>query len=239
MNRLKWECSILFFLLLFSTSSSLFVRAQEVEYPVVVVEYRELRLVPEDFTALTSIATPFSNEPELVELLDTALFWEPLGSRNGDFTENESLSTYGIVAINETGFYETLVGLSMNNQSLEWAIPLNSSIAGNFSKVVITATDFFANDDLYWGLCEEIVVIPGILVGHEFNAIWRLNFHLVAESEQWTLLIDTSGNLIDTLFVTIPCPLCPYGPLVIILTSIAITGCFVVIIYLRKRKGIT
>ena len=237
MNRLKWEFSFVSLLLLFSTSSSIFVRAQEVEYPVIVVEYRELRLVPEDFTALTSLATLFSSEPELVELLDTAHFWEPLGPLNVDFTENDSLSTYGIVAINETGFYEMLVGLSRNNQSLEWIMPLNNSIAANFSEIVITATDFFVNDDLYWGLCEEIVIIPGFLVEHEYNAIWRLTFHLVAESERWTLLLDTSGNLIDALFVTIPCPLCPYGPLVIIITSIAITGCFVVIIYLRKRKG--
>lgn len=211
--------------------------AQETEYPILVVDYRELRIVPEDNTALTTLAPPFSNEPRLIELLNdnTTYFWEPLGSINSDFTENLSLSTYAIVRINDTGFYETIVGLTSNNQSLLWVTTLNESISAKFSKVILTATDFFANDDIYWGLSEEIVVIPGVLVGLDFKALWRLTFHLIAESEWWTILIDTSGNLIDTSFVTIPCPLCPYYPFVIIGVSIAITSCFVVVIYLRKR----
>jgi hypothetical protein len=217
------------------------VYAQESSYPTIVVDYREIRIVPDDFTSLYSSAPPFSNEPALAEILsfNNTWFWEPLGPINADFSQNFSLSTYAIVVINETGFYETLVGLSANNQSLKWVAPLNSSMLTNFSKVIHTATDFFAKDSIYWGLCEEIVVIPGFLAGFDFDVLWRLDFHLVAESERWSILIDMSGNIIDSSFITIPCAICPYTPLVIVAVSIAITLCFTVVIYLRKIRKTT
>jgi hypothetical protein len=227
--------AFIFLTLLLLSSITSHVCAQESNYPTIVVDYRELRIVPEDFDSLKLLAPPFSNNPELVDILlsNNTFFWEPLGSFNVDFSENTSLSTYALVVINETGFYETLVGLSENNQSLIWTALLNTSISANFSKVVHTATDFFANDDIYWGLCEEIVVVPGGLVGLDFTAVWSLTFHLIAESERWTLLIDTSGSLLDTSFVTIPCPLCPYTPFVIVGISVVVTVCIVIVVYLR------
>jgi hypothetical protein len=217
------------------------VSGQETDYQVVVVDYRELRLVPEDFSILTNTYPIFNTNPELNEIINknSTLFWEPIGRINSGFLEDSSFSTFAIIEINETGFFETVIGLSTNNQSLEWITPLNSSVAANFSEVILSATDFFASDAIYWGLCEEIVVIPGSLIGLDIDALWRLAFHLVAESEQWTIYVDVAGNLIDSSFVTIPCPLCPVCPFVIIGLSAAITICGVVIVILRRRANAT
>jgi hypothetical protein len=237
MNSQPKYSTIVFLLLLFNLSTIFTVYAQDSNYPTIVVDYRELRIVPEDFSSLKSVAPPFSNNHALIDILSSnnTWFWEPLGSFNDNFSENSTLSTYAIVTINETGFCETLVGLSKNNQSLIWTALLSTSISANFSKVVHIATDFFANDDIYWGLCEEIVVIPGNLVGFDFTAVWRLAFHLIAESERWTLLIDTSGNLLDTAFVTIPCPLCPYSPFIVVGISIVVALCVVAVVYIRMK----
>ena len=156
---------------------------------VVVVNYRELRLAPEDLTALTAISPQFTSNHALSELLadNDTLFWEPLGGSDRDLSANSSVSSFAVVQINETGFYETIIGLSPDNQTLEWVASLNSSVSANLSTIVVAATDFFTEDGRYWGLCEEIVVLPGHLVGIDVDYVWMLTFHLIAESERWTV----------------------------------------------------
>jgi len=186
------------------------VAAQDSGYPVVVVNYRELRLVPEDFTALTAISSQFTSNHALSELLsdNDTLFWEPLGGSDRNLSVNSSVSSFAVVQINETGFYETIVGLGPDNQTLEWVTFLNSSVSANFSIIAIAATDFFVDDGRYWGFCEEIVVLPGHLVGLDVDYVWRLTFHLVAESERWALLLESSGLILDTQHSQIPCQTC-------------------------------
>jgi len=193
------------------------VAAQDSDYPVVVINYRELRLAPEDLTALTAISLQFTSNHALSELLadNDTLFWEPLGGSDRDLSANSSVSSFAVVQINETGFYETIIGFSPDNQTLEWVAFLNSSVSANFSTIVIAATDFFVNDGRYWGLCEEIVVLPGHLVGLAVDYVWRLVFHLVAESEIWTLFIEGSGQILDTQHSQLPCQTCYDYPLLI------------------------
>jgi len=186
------------------------VAAQDSDYPVVVVNYRELRLAPEDLTVLTAISPQFTSNHALSELLsdNDTLFWEPLGGSDRDLSANSSVSSFAVVQINETGFYETIIGLSPDNQTLEWVVSLASSVSTNFSAIVIAATDFFVDDGRYWGLCEEVVVLPGHLVGLDVDHVWRLSFHLVAESERWTLCIESSGQILDTQYSQLPCQTC-------------------------------
>jgi len=186
------------------------VAAQDSDYPVVVVNYRELRLAPEDLTALTAISPQFTCNHALSNLLadNDTLFWEPLGGSDRNLSANSSVSSFALVQINETGFYETIIGLSPDNQTLEWVASLSSSVSANFSTIVIAATDFFAEDGRYWGFCEEIVVLPGHLVGFDVDYVWRLVFHLVAESERWTLFIESLGQMLDTQHSQLPCQTC-------------------------------
>ena len=216
------------------------VTAQDFDYPVIVVNYRELRLAPEDLTALTAISTQFTSNQALSKLLadNDTLFWEPLGGSGQDFSANSSMSSFAVVQINETGFYETIIGFSPDNQTLEWVVSLNSSVSANFSTIVIAATDFFVDDGRYWGLCEEIVVLPGHLVGFDVDYVWRLTFHLTAESERWTLLLESSGFILDTQYSQIPCQTCYDYSLLIagaaIVTAIVVFA--LVIMWTRPRK---
>ncbi len=186
------------------------VIAQDSDYPIVVVNYRELRFAPEDLTALNAMSPQFTSNQALSELLadNDTLFWEPLGGSDQDFSENSSVSSFAVVQINQTGFYETIIGFSPDNQTLEWIVSLNSSVSANFSTIAIAATDFFVDDGRYWGLCEEVVVLPGHLVGFDVDYVWKLAFHLAAESERWTLFLESSGFILDTQHSQIPCQTC-------------------------------
>jgi hypothetical protein len=204
------------------------VVALDAEYPVVYVDFKELTIMPEDFSELTFDFPLFSNEPALVSLLslNNTLFWESIGNYDMNLTENSTVSSFLVVQINNTGFYQTLVGLSADNQSLEWIYQLDTSISENFSTVVKSATEYFSDDGRYWGLCEEIVVIPGALAGRSEALVWRLKFHLVAEAEEWTLFIDSSGDIVDLLFSTIPCQTCPdYS----VYAIVGVTGVIIII----------
>ncbi|MEE9352849.1 MAG: hypothetical protein V3U94_00335 [Candidatus Thorarchaeota archaeon] len=216
------------------------VAAQDSDYPVVVVNYRELRLAPEDMTALTAISSQFTSNHALSDLLadNDTLFWEPLGNSGRDLSANSSVNSFAVVQINETGFYETIIGLSPNNQTLEWIASLNSSVSANFSIIVVAATDFFVDDGRYWGFCEEIVVLPGHLVGLEVDHVWRLIFHLVAESERWTLFIESSGQILDTQYSQLPCQTCYDYSLLIagaaIVTAVAVFA--LAIVWTRRHQ---
>jgi len=216
------------------------VTAQDSDYPVVVVNYRELRFVPEDLTELTAISSQFTSNHALSDLLadNDTLFWEPLGGSDRDLSANSSVSSFAVIQINETGFYETIIGFSPDNQTLEWVSSLNSSVSANFSTIVLAATDFFAEDGRYWGLCEEIAVLPGHLVGLDVDHVWRLTFHLTAESEKWTLLLESSGFILDTQYLQIPCQTCYDYSLLIagaaIVTAIVVFA--LVIMWTRRHQ---
>ena len=214
------------------------VAAQDSDYPVVVVNYRELRLAPEDLTALTAISPQFTSNPALSELLsgNDTLFWEPLGGSDRNLSANSSVSSFAVVQINETGFYETIIGFSPDNQTLEWVVSLNSSVSANFSTIVIAATDFFVEDGRYWGLCEEIVVLPGHLMSFDVDYVWRLAFHLVAESERWTLFIESSGQILDTQHSRVSCQTCYDYSLLIAGAAIVIAVVVFALIIMRTRR---
>ncbi|TXT57698.1 MAG: exported protein of unknown function [Candidatus Thorarchaeota archaeon] len=198
------------------------VSAQYDTYPTVIVNYREIRMVPEDFSFLSMQAPPFSSEVTLSNLLSSnnTFFWEPLGNYNATFVQEPDVSTFTVVQVNNSGFFQTIVGLSSDNQTLKWVRHLDTTIASNFTVVVEEAIDFFADEDRYWGLCEEIVVLPGSLVNLDDEYIWRFKFHLVAESQRWTLLFDTSGSLLTYHATTIPCACCDNSLPVIILGGV-------------------
>ncbi len=189
------------------------------DYRVITVGFRELQLAPEDMAALSNSIDAFRVEPALQQLIqdNDSMFWEELGDFDESLEQNTSLSTYAIVRINESGFFQTIVALDDATHELEWIKPLSPSFTQNYSRAVQTATDFFANDGHYWGLSEEIVIVPGTNHGLDSKAAWLFRFYLVGESERWTLLIDTNGVLQDFQFEDIPCQTCiNYTGLVII-----------------------
>ncbi len=171
-------------------SLGVLVPAQDTTYPVVVVNYRELRLVPESMLLLNESHPVFVSEAILVHLLsdNNTLFWEAIGHFGETLDSNSSVSTFVLVQINNTGFNEFLVGLSLDNTTLRWVTGLNSSITADFGTIVQAATGFFMNRGHYWGLCEELIVLPGSLVGQSQDIVWRARFHQIAESEK----MDTS-----------------------------------------------
>jgi hypothetical protein len=228
--------SVLALVILVSTNP---VVAQDTENPVIRVDFIELTLVPEDFSELNQGFPLFSSESTLASILNmnSTMFWEPIGNYGMNLTENALINTIAVVQINSTGFYQTLVGLSIDNQSLEWIHQLDSSVSENFSVVVKSATDFFSDDGRYWGLCEEIIVIPGALGSQTENIVWRLKFHLVAESERWALFLDSSGEVIDFQFATVPCQPCiDYTPYVVVGIITVTVTVFALIIFIRQRR---
>ena len=220
MHSLTLVCAALLILLV----GPIPIPAQSTDYPVITVGYRELRFSPEDLPQLAVSVPLFSSDPTLTGIVsdNDTVFWEALGPAGQDLELNESVSTFALVQLNHTGFFELLAGLSPDNTTLQWAVYLNDSITGKFSTVVIAATDFFAEDGRYWGICEEFAVLPGFIVGQSINIVWRAKFHLVAESEEWTLLLDSSGAILDTHFEKIPCKACAdYAVPVVVGVSVA------------------
>lgn len=206
---------------------------------IVRVGYRELQIVPEGTDGLVSQYEPFVSDTFLNELAtaNDTLFWECIGQFSSDFTTDTTASTFSIVQINDTGFYQTNVGLSTDNQTLLWTNQLNSGITSDFSMIVENATDFFANDNHYWGLCEEIIVLPGSLVDQDVNYVWRFVFRLVAEGEHWTLLLNSSGAILSSLAVDIPCQSCTDWTSIIIIGSlIGAVVIFAVLIFFNNRR---
>ncbi|MFW9931491.1 MAG: hypothetical protein ACFFDR_02460 [Candidatus Thorarchaeota archaeon] len=207
-------------------------------YPVVTVDYRELQLVPEDFSILSESVEAFRTDDLLISLLqeNDTLFWEEIGSYDASLMFNVSLASYAIVQLNSTGFYQTIVALNSETLEVEWLDIIASTISANYSLAVRTATDFFADDGHYWGLCEEILLVPGSHVGLDIDAIWLFEFYLVGETERWTLMIDTDGVLQDFQFIDVPCQECvDYTPLVILAFSSSIIIVVLVGFFLKNR----
>ncbi|TFF68643.1 hypothetical protein EU520_00015 [Candidatus Thorarchaeota archaeon] len=227
MNRKR---TALIGLILFSLWSGMqhTVSSQSTGYPKVVVDSREITLVPEDTSTLLSSTPIFDSDATLSSLLDSddTLFWEAIGSYDSALEPTSGVSAFGIVQINESGFFQQVVGLSEGNDSLLWVSELDYPGTTNFSIVGSSAVDFFVDDGRYWGLCEEIVILPGSLVGENHEIVWRFRFHLVAESERWVLLLDSTGSILRAQSEALPCPTCcQYTDLlVIVLASIAVAS---------------
>jgi hypothetical protein len=188
-------------------------RSQVTNYPRLVVDHREITLVPEDTDSLLQQTSVFADDTKLASLLKSndTLFWEALGPLNSSLQQDDSVSSFAIVQINSSGFHEYLVGLSSDNQSLLWMTELSSGVSADFSEVAVSAVDYFADDGRYWGLCEEILVLPGSCVGMSEPVVWRFQFHLVAESERWVLLLDSAGTILETDSEALPCETCCQG----------------------------
>lgn len=217
---------------------SVHVVAQAENYPTVNIGFVELQLDPSDFSPLTANYAPFRENEKIVAILahNSTMFWTALGPVDENLELNHSVSTFAIVQINNTGFYETLIALTTDNQTLEWTSPLGSETITNFSIIAQAATSFFSDDGHYWGLCEEFIVLPGSAVGQSLNHVWRMTFHLVAEGERWMLILDNNGNILTTQAWAIPCLSCP-DPLPMLLgTSLVIAASLVVLIVLFRRK---
>ena len=214
------------------------VQAQDT--PVVTVDFRELRFSPEDTAPLVISHDAFRTDATLSSMLDgnITLFWEDLGGFDSNLGIDSDVSSYALVSINDTGFFQTIVALDVADNSLEWIQPLNTSLSANYSIAVRTATDFFADDGHYWGLCEELILLPGSSVGQSVVAVWRFKFYLVGETERWTLLIDTDGNMLSFDFEDVPCQNCiDYTPFVIVGFTSAIVFVIVVAVYVKNRRS--
>lgn len=226
------------FLLMFSFIIPV-VSAQD-EYPVVIIDYREIRFSPEETISLQNTYAAFRTEPSLVTLLDgnNTLFWEYLAGYDSNLLADSSLQSFGIVTVNESGFFQTIVALDAESGDLVWLRSLNETYSTNFTRAVRTATDFFADDGHYWGICEEVMIVPGSAVGLSQNAVWNFKFYLAGETERWTLQIDTAGNLLTFQFQDVPCQDCiDYTPIVIIGFASAIVLVFVVAMLVRNRRS--
>ncbi len=213
------------------------VKAQDT--PVVTIDFREIRFTPEDVSVLSSNFEVFRTDSRLVDMLtdNNTLFWESIGGYDSNFWVDDDISSYALVSVNETGFYQSIVALNPDNGDLEWIRELRSSYSSNFTHAVRTATDFFADDGHYWGLCEELILIPGAIVGLPDDAVWRFKFYLVGETERWTLLVDTNGDMISYQFEDIPCQSCnDYTPYVIAGIASVIVLVFASIYILKIRR---
>ncbi len=214
------------------------IRAQE-SFPVITVNYREIRLVPEDTTTLTSQHSVFLKNPSLYNILssNSTIFWEAIGGINPDMSPNNTVSTFALVQINITGYFQCMAVLSHDNNTLVNLTLFGPEHDGEFVSIIESATDFFAESDHYWGLCEEIVIIPGTLVNLNSSYVWRLRFHLVAESERWTLFLNSTASILSARFTKIPCKACSNSLLVIIGVSGVVTiGILAVNVLFRKRQ---
>ena len=214
------------------------VFAQSSSSPTVIVNFREIQLTPEDMMQLVSAYPPLQSSPLVTEILskNSTYFWEYLGAFDSGLSSNVSFTSIAIVQINESGFFETLIGLDSDQQTVEWISHLDSVFSTNFSVVITSATDFFSDDGHYWGLCEEIIVIPGSLEGQSENLIWRLQFYLVAEQERWTLLLDTAGNILHNQAITVPCQSCDNSlPIILGLSGLAAVTVVLIVVSMQRR----
>ncbi len=224
-------CLALSFLIIFTP-----IKAQT-DYPTYVFNFIELKLVQEESTSLLTSVPLFASEPELVTFLsdEDVLFWEHLGPFDNKMQQNTSISSFAFVRINETGFFETIIGLSPDNHSLLWIEPLSSVAAENFTSSLNGSIEFFTNQDKYWGLCEEILVLPGSIISSELESVWRYKFYLIESSELWTLYTDSMGHVLDADVTITPCVSCTVCPILVILgfTSVVV----VVLIVISIKSG--
>lgn len=218
-----------------------FIQAQaQSDFPTITVNYRELRLVPDDFDGLKDKHSIFTSEPSLEMIVNSnsTLFWQDIGPFDSNFSLDMSFSTFAIVHINTSGFFQYLVMLSPDNRSLCQTNLFQPDNENEFAAIIETATDFFASNDHYWGLCEEIIVIPGSLENIDTRYLWRLTFHLVAEGERWTLLINSTASIVSMYSEVIPCQSCSNPlPVIVESSSLIVIGLVVVYVLFRKNEG--
>ncbi len=219
--------------------ASLPITSAQENLPVITVNYRELKLVPEDIAPLVNKYEIFNNESSLKRIIhnNSTLFWEALGPIDSNLTHSTSLSTFAIVHINQSGFYQYLAMLTADNKSLVQLAIFQPDNENEFTSIIESATDFFARNDHYWGLCEEIVVIPGSMANMNTTYLWRLRFHLVAEGERWTLLLNSTASIVSKYSEAIPCQSCSDPFPVILGSSLLIAIGLAVTLILFRKKG--
>ena len=208
------------------------------DYPTYVFGFIELRLVPEPTDSLLSSVPLFGSDQQLASLLesDDFLFWEPIGHSDANFDVNNSMSSFALVFVNETGVSETIVALSPDNLTLLWVQRVQNLTIDDFIIVLNSTIQFFTGQGKYWGLCEEIVLLPGAFIESENQRVWRFQYLLTENSERWTLYVDTVGQIIDSEMEGIPCQSCTFCTLLVILCiSASIIAIIIVILIFRKR----
>jgi hypothetical protein len=219
--------------------STSLVTAQTPDYHTIVVNYREIQLVQEEgVNSLLTTYPALQSNPEISDIIgdNSTLFWEAIGAYDVDFSSNSSMRTIVLVQINSTGFFQTHVGLNEQQDAILSISLINPLYSTNFTNVVSSATDFFVDDGHYWGLCEEIIVVPGSLEGRSEDIIWRVKFYLVAEQERWTLLLDTSGLILNSQAITVPCQSCDNSlPIILGASGVAVVT-IIIIVYLVQRR---
>ncbi|TFG12112.1 hypothetical protein EU537_10520 [Candidatus Thorarchaeota archaeon] len=188
----------------------------------IIIDYREVQLVPDDFDSLQSFEPAFSTDPTLRGILDSnsTMFWTSLGQTGYELTENLSVRSYAICQVNASGFSQQIVGLSPEDGSLQWVESVPSELQANFSVAILEATEFFINDSRYWGLCEKIVLIPGSTAELEVGVVWKVSFYLVAETERWSLYLGVDGSILKVESSDIPCQSCiDYTPIIVVVLA--------------------
>ncbi len=203
------------------------------DYPTYVFNFIEIRVVPEDFSALQDIPI-FSTNEELSTLLEDeeTVFWEELGPTDKDLSLNQTFNSFAIVQVNETGIHQSVVALSTDNETLLWVESLDANLTNTFLEALNSTIQFFEDANKYWGLCEEIMLLPG-----HFNDLaapfWRFAYHLIAESEKWILLVDLDGHLLHSALQDLPCQSCDlcYIPIILGVTGVLIIS----ILFIYKR----
>ncbi len=98
----------------------------------------------------------------------------------------------------------------------------------------MSAVDFFVEDKRYWELCGEVLVLPGSVVGLNKRSVWRFRFHVVAESERWTILLDSTGTILEIDSETLPFEICYQdGNLAVILIASVGVTCVGLLIWIK------
>ena len=206
-------------------------------YATIIIDSREISVVPEDSAPLLAAHPEILADPEAADIVQSnrTLFWELIGPYGPDLSPNSSLSSVVLVQIDSGNFTEYVVGLSASDGSVVFTHELDSSTMGNLSAVVGNATDFFIGDGLYWGLCEEMILLPGSCLEQSADLVWRFRFHLIAEGERWTLVLDTSGTILQQYVSTVPCQSC--SDLSVIVAAASVIGVVTVLVLLRLRAN--
>ena len=207
-------------------------------YQSYVFDFIELRVAPESSDILRSSIQLFTSEQKLVSILDDDDFlcWNSLGPYDLNFDFSDSISSFGMVLVNESGFYEFIAALTSDNLTLLWIEELPGISLDTFIIALNSSVQFFADQSKYWGVCEEIIILPGASIDLEPHRVWKFQYLLTEDSERWILYIDSEGQIIDSAVVEIPCQSCTLCTTVIILgISFSLVVIAVIILILRGR----
>lgn len=207
------------------------------DYATITIDSREISLVPEDPAPLLAAHPEILADSDAADIVQSnrTFFWEDVGPYGPDLSPNSSLSSVVLVQVDSGNISEYVVSLSASDGLVFSTQRLDSSSMGNLSAVVRSATDFFINDGLYWGLCEEMILLPGPFLQQGVERVWRLAFYLIGEGERWTLVLDTSGTILNEYASTVSCQSC--SDLSVITAAALGVSVVTAVVLLRLRAG--